>query len=66
MIEGPLFAPTERPLPDRLTVQALRQAIIDVLYDVKAYNLADDFVFFDLEPTAGEHDDNNPLVHDAA
>jgi len=38
-------------------MQALRQAIIDVLYDVKAYNLADDCVFFGLEPPAGEHDD---------
>jgi hypothetical protein len=57
MTEGPFFAPLERPLPDRLTVQTLRQAIIDVLYDVKAYNLADDCVFFGLEPPAGEHDD---------
>jgi len=57
MPEGPLFAPQERSLPDRLTVQALRQAIIDILYDVKAYNLADDCIFFGLEPPAGEHDD---------
>jgi hypothetical protein len=37
-------------------VQALRQAIIDVLSDVKAYNLADDCVFFGLEPPASPDD----------
>jgi hypothetical protein len=46
---------TGAPAADRLTVQALRQAIIDVLYGVKAYNLADDCVSFGLE-SAGEHD----------
>jgi hypothetical protein len=57
MTEGPLFAPpADRPLPDRLTVQALRQAIIDVLYDVKAYDLAGDCVFFGLEPPASPDD----------
>jgi hypothetical protein len=39
-------------------VQAPRQAIIGVLYDVKAYSLADDCVSFGLEPPAGEHDDS--------
>jgi hypothetical protein len=56
MTEGPLFTPPERPLPERLTVQALRQAIIDVLYDVKAYDLAHDCVFFGLDPPTGPDD----------
>lgn len=51
-----LAPPPQLPLPGKLTPQVLRQAIIDALYPIKAYNLADDCVFFGLEPV-GENED---------
>lgn len=51
-----LTLPPQPTLPDKLTPQVLRQAIVDALYPIKAYNLADDCVFFGLEPACENED----------